>query len=73
MKKFVAEFAGLAIDSTVLLAVMFAGTVCGASMNPARSLAPAIVSGHAEHLWVLFNRNNNGCCFSHTYLEFPQL
>jgi aquaporin Z len=45
-------FAGLAIGSTVLLEAMFAGPICGASMNPARSLAPAIVSGHTEHLWV---------------------
>lgn len=45
-------FAGLAIGSTVLLEAMFAGPICGASMNPARSLAPAIVSGRTEHLWV---------------------
>lgn len=45
-------FAGLAIGSTVLLEAMFAGPVCGASMNPARSLAPAIVSGHTEFLWI---------------------
>lgn len=45
-------FAGLVIGSTVLLEAMFAGPICGASMNPARSLAPAIVSGHTEHLWV---------------------
>lgn len=45
-------FAGLAIGSTVLLEAMFAGAICGASMNPARSLAPALVSGHFEHLWI---------------------
>ena len=45
-------FAGLAIGSTVLLEAMFAGPICGASMNPARSLAPAIVSGHMEHVWI---------------------
>jgi aquaporin NIP len=45
-------FAGLAIGSTVLLEAMFAGPICGASMNPARSLAPAIVSGHTEHIWI---------------------
>ena len=45
-------FAGLAIGSTVLLEAMFAGPICGASMNPARSLSPAIVSGHTEHLWI---------------------
>lgn len=45
-------FAGLAIGSVILLEAMFAGPICGASMNPARSLAPAIVSGHVESLWV---------------------
>ncbi len=45
-------FAGLAIGSTVLLEAMFAGPVCGASMNPARSIAPALISGHLEHLWL---------------------
>jgi aquaporin NIP len=45
-------FAGLAIGSVVLLEAMFAGPICGASMNPARSIAPAIISGHTEHLWI---------------------
>jgi aquaporin NIP len=45
-------FAGIAIGSVVLLEAMFAGPVCGASMNPARSLAPAVISGHLEHLWL---------------------
>jgi aquaporin NIP len=44
--------AGIAIGATVGLEAMFAGPICGASMNPARSLAPAIVSGHFEHLWL---------------------
>ncbi|MCX8080564.1 MAG: MIP family channel protein [Bacteroidia bacterium] len=44
--------AGLIIGLVVLLEAMFAGPVCGASMNPIRSLAPALVSGHTEHLWV---------------------
>ncbi len=34
------------------LEAMFAGPICGASMNPARSLAPAAISGHLEHLWI---------------------
>jgi aquaporin Z len=45
-------FAGAAVGSVVLLEAMFAGPICGASMNPARSLAPAIISGHTEHLWI---------------------
>jgi len=45
-------FAGLAIGSVVLLEAMFAGPVSGASMNPARSLAPAVVSTHMKDVWI---------------------
>jgi aquaporin NIP len=45
-------FAGLAIGSVVGLEAMFAGPICGASMNPARSLGPAIVSGQFSSLWI---------------------
>ncbi len=44
--------AGIAIGAVIGLEAMFAGPICGASMNPARSLAPALVSGHLEHLWL---------------------
>ena len=44
-------FAGLAIGSTVLLEAMFADPVCAANVNPARSISPAQISGHLEHLW----------------------
>ena len=46
------DFAGLAIGLTVGLESMFAGPITGASMNPARSIAPALVSGNFEHLWL---------------------
>jgi aquaporin Z len=45
-------FAGITIGAVVLLEAMFAGPISGASMNPIRSIAPAIISGHLEHLWV---------------------
>lgn len=44
--------AGLAVGGLVALEALFAGPICGASMNPARSLAPALMSGHVEHLWI---------------------
>ncbi|HNA56910.1 MAG TPA: aquaporin [Chitinophagales bacterium] len=45
-------FAGLAIGSVVLMAALFAGPICGASMNPARSLAPALISGNLQSIWI---------------------
>ena len=68
--------AGMAIGSTIALAALFAGTVSGASMNPARSLAPALVAWRLDALWiylagpllgatlgVLFCRcSREGCC-----------
>jgi aquaporin Z len=44
--------AGIAIGSVIALEAMFAGPICGASMNPARSLAPAVVSGTVQQLWI---------------------
>ena len=44
--------AGIAIGAVIAMEAMFAGPICGASMNPARSLAPAIVSGNFQHLWL---------------------
>jgi len=44
--------AGVAIGAVVALEALFAGPISGASMNPARSLAPALVSGTLNHLWV---------------------
>jgi aquaporin Z len=44
--------AGIAIGSVIALEALFAGPICGASMNPARSIAPAIVSQHLSDLWI---------------------
>jgi aquaporin NIP len=44
--------AGIAVGAVIALEAMFAGPICGASMNPARSLAPALVSGHLSGLWI---------------------
>lgn len=45
-------FAGLAIGLTVGLEAAFMGPITGASMNPARSLGPAVVAGIWQHHWV---------------------
>lgn len=44
--------AGIAVGAVIAFEAMFAGKISGASMNPARSLTPAVVSGHLEHLWI---------------------
>jgi aquaporin Z len=45
-------FAGIAIGLTVALEAAFMAPITGASMNPARSLGPALVSGIWEHHWL---------------------
>ncbi len=50
--KEVGMMAGISIGGVVLLEAMFAGPMTNASMNPARSLGPALLSGHWEHQWL---------------------
>jgi len=48
----VGQMAGLAIGGTVALLAIFAGPISGASMNPARTLGPALISGQFTAIWV---------------------
>jgi aquaporin NIP len=48
----VGEAAAIAIGGTIALDAMFGGPISGASMNPARSFGPALISGDLHALWV---------------------
>jgi aquaporin NIP len=54
--------AGIVVGAVIGLEAMFAGPICGASMNPARSLAPAVISRHFEHVWIYLLAPVGGAC-----------
>jgi len=56
--------AGIVVGAVIALEAMFAGPICGASMNPARTLAPALVSLHLEHLWIYIVAPILGACLA---------
>ena len=62
------EFAGVVVGSVVALEAMFAGPICGASMNPARSLGPALVSMQLSSLWIYLTATFLGALAS-VYLD----
>jgi len=44
--------AGVAVGAVIALEALFAGPICGASMNPARSLAPALLTMRLSEVWI---------------------
>jgi aquaporin Z len=56
-------FGGIAIGGIVGLDIFFFAFILGASMNPARSLAPALVSGVVINLWLYWSATFIGTSF----------
>jgi len=44
--------AGIAIGGTVWFLVLFGGPISGTGLNPTRSIAPALVTGNFQSLWI---------------------
>lgn len=57
-------FAGIAIGGTVALEALFGGPISGASMNPARSIGPAVISGNLEYIWLYIIFTTLGACLA---------
>ncbi|KAH9626028.1 hypothetical protein KSS87_014806 [Heliosperma pusillum] len=48
----VGELAGIAVGATVMLNILVAGPSSGASMNPVRTLGPAVAAGNYKAVWI---------------------
>ena len=66
----VGEAAAIAIGGTIALDAMFGGPISGASMNPARSTAPAFVSGNLHALWLYIVAPAVGACVGALAYQF---
>jgi len=70
----VGNAAALAIGGTVALAALVGGSISGASMNPARSLGPAVVSGEVGSLWIYLTApilGSSAAALVYRYLRAP--
>ena len=64
--------AGIAIGFTVLVEAIFGGPISGTSMNPARSIAPAIVSGNVQFLWIYVTAPVIGAALAAVLFKFQE-
>jgi aquaporin Z len=64
--------AGVAVGGTVALEALVAGPVTGASMNPARSLGPALISGHLDSIWIYLTAPIAGTFLAHPMCRWIQ-
>lgn len=66
---------GLVVGTVIVFEALVGGPISGASMNPARSLGPALVSGRLEHIWLYILAPVSGALFAAGacfFLRFPE-
>jgi aquaporin NIP len=68
----VGEAAAIAVGGTVAFDAMFGGPVSGASMNPSRSIGPAVVSGDLHALWIYIVAPITGACVGAVAYQFTR-
>lgn len=68
--KEIGPIAGIAIGSVILLEAMFAGPLTNASMNPVRSLGPALVGNHWEPIWIYLTAPFTGMALAVLAFQF---
>jgi aquaporin Z len=64
--------AGIVVGAVIALEALFAGPICGASMNPIRSLAPAVMSGAVGDIWIYFAGPIGGALLAGVVFGFMQ-
>ncbi len=64
--------AGVAVGGVIALEAMTGGPITGASMNPARSLAPAVISGHLNTVWIYLTAPVLGAFLAHPLCKWTQ-
>ena len=68
--KMTQQLVGVCAGATVMLEAIFAGPISGASMNPARSLGPAIVTGNFTSIWIYITAPIIGACLAAWFWKF---
>ncbi|CAB4272935.1 unnamed protein product [Prunus armeniaca] len=71
----VGELAGIAVGATVMLNILIAGETTGASMNPVRTLGPAIAANNYKAIWVYLTAPFLGALFgagTYTAVKLPE-
>lgn len=70
--KEIGMMAGVAVGGTIVFEALVGGPVSGASMNPARSLGPAVISGNLSPIWIYLTAPVIGTILAHPICQWVQ-